>query len=246
MTEILTYFFQVFYENISVPVIIAVVVAIALVILLLVAAKVCYSRHHTRRKRVWKAPPTPPTPRLTQYEAPGVDGGSVYTMTGQSRLPYIDDDCRMTLTSLTRDGSTTSSVDRGGGGSVLGVGSTSPMVYSPAPPSSVGYAAYAPPCRACTHMPQMPASSSMCAAPNVCALCDSYPMQTLPPGGTYHTLTLKRYQGNGHDGSIYGPVGLPTNGGGAADYGHVQFKEPIVPTLQRSQSVSPPRMSAEF
>ena len=233
-----------FYENISVPVIIAVVVAIALVILLLVAAKVCYSRHHTRRKRVWKAPPTPPTPRLTQYEAPGVDGGSVY---GQSRLPYIDDDCRMTLTSLTRDGSTTSSVDRGGGGSVLGVGSTSPMVYSPAPPSSVGYAAYAPPCRACTHMPpQMPASSSMCAAPNVCALCDSYPMQTLPPGGTYHTLTLKRYQGNGHDGSIYGPVGLPTNGGGAADYGHVQFKEPIVPTLQRSQSVSPPRMSAEF
>jgi len=65
-------------------------------------------------------------------------------------------------------------------------------------------------------------------------------MQTLPPGGTYHTLTLKRYQGNGHDGSIYGPVGLPTNGGGA-DYGHVQFKEPV-----RSQSVSPPRMSAEF
>ena len=67
--------FQILYENISVPVIIAVVVAITLVILLLIFAKICYSRHHTRRKRVWKAPPTPPTPRLTQYEAPNHNPG---------------------------------------------------------------------------------------------------------------------------------------------------------------------------
>ena len=68
-------YFQILYENISVPVIIAVVVAITLVILLLIFAKICYSRHHTRRKRVWKAPPTPPTPRLTQYEAPNHNPG---------------------------------------------------------------------------------------------------------------------------------------------------------------------------
>ena len=79
---------QVLYENISVPVIIAVVIAIVLVILLLILAKICYSRHHTQRKRVWKAPPTPPTPRLTQYELPGQSEAGA-SLNGMGTLRYV-------------------------------------------------------------------------------------------------------------------------------------------------------------
>ena len=74
------------YENLSVPVIVAVAVAVALVIVIVCVVKLCYDGRNRKRKvkaapnpaaaaatarsptTGWKAPPTPPTPRLTQYE----------------------------------------------------------------------------------------------------------------------------------------------------------------------------------
>ena len=67
------------YENLSVPVIVAVAVAVALVVVIVCVVKLCYDSRNRKRKvkaapnttgspRCWKAPPTPPTPRLTQYE----------------------------------------------------------------------------------------------------------------------------------------------------------------------------------
>ena len=91
------------YEYLSVPVIVAVVVALILVVILIVVAKCC-----CYRRRSWKAPPTPPTPptpKLRQYEMP------------QDLDEEEDDfDCRMTLTSTTRDGS----ISPYNGGSILG------------------------------------------------------------------------------------------------------------------------------
>ena len=192
---------DVLYQNISIPVIIAVVIAILLVVLLVLIAKLCYSR---QRKRVWKAPPTPPTPRLTQYELPQEED---------------DDDCRMTLTSTNRDGS---SSPHTGHGSVLGVGSTPPVVCG-----SVlnGYAPYMPsdqflcPCHAHN-------TCQSAAMPN-CSLCD-FPMQSMP----MHTMTLKRFQ----------PYGVGTGGGTL----RIQQQHPETNLQPRSQSVSPPRLSAEF
>ena len=71
------------YENLSVPVIVAVAVAVALVVVIVCVVKLCYDGRNRKRKvkaaaspasaaarspTGWKAPPTPPTPRLTQYE----------------------------------------------------------------------------------------------------------------------------------------------------------------------------------
>jgi len=218
---------DVLYENISIPVIIAVVIAILTVVLLVVIAKLCYSRHG--KSRVWKAPPTPPTPRLTQYELPQEE----------------DDDCTMTLNSVTRDGSTASQTDPcsgvgGGRGSVLGVGSASPVICGSV---MSGYAPYMPPppppnqymttSYNCGH--NVPHSHTPCQAPlhPNCALCD-FPMQTMP----IHTMTLKRYQPNGNGNAIYNDTHTMRP--------HHQQQPMIEELPPRSHSVSPPRMSAEF
>ena len=76
------------YENLSVPVIIAVAVAVAVVIVIVCVVKLCYNGRSRRRRKAkekttatsactrptaggideWKAPLTPPTPRITHYE----------------------------------------------------------------------------------------------------------------------------------------------------------------------------------
>jgi hypothetical protein len=56
------------YNYMSVPVIIAVVIAVVVVLVLVCLVKVCYDRK--ARGKGWKAPPSPPTPKLTQYELP--------------------------------------------------------------------------------------------------------------------------------------------------------------------------------
>ena len=69
----------IYSTGIAIPVFIAVGVAVILAILLILIAKLC-----TRNGR-WKAPPTPPTPRLTQFD-----------------MPEEEESCRLTLS---RDGS---------------------------------------------------------------------------------------------------------------------------------------------
>ena len=77
----------------------------------------------------------------------------VQNISGLGNEQYNDDDCRMTLNSLTRDGSTGSgSPDGVNGGSVLGVGSASPQLaptlnynhHSAANSVLNGYATYGP------------------------------------------------------------------------------------------------------
>ena len=99
------------YENLSVPVIVAVAVAVALVIVIVCVVKLCYDGRNRKRKvkaapnpaaaaatarsptTGWKAPPTPPTPRLTQYEmSPDGeidpdDSGSLVDCRSVSNLP---------------------------------------------------------------------------------------------------------------------------------------------------------------
>lgn len=65
------------YAHISIPVIVAVVIALLLVIVLIVIAKICYSKNRSKTSSIstaschpWKDPPTPPTPKLTQFELP--------------------------------------------------------------------------------------------------------------------------------------------------------------------------------
>lgn len=65
------------YANISIPVIVAVVIALLLVIVLIIIAKICYARNKSKNASSsvsgssstcpWKDPPTPPTPKLTQF-----------------------------------------------------------------------------------------------------------------------------------------------------------------------------------
>ena len=65
------------YDQLSIPVIVAVVIAVFLVIILIVIAKLCYGRRTKANSSIttssgcpWKDPPTPPTPKLTQFELP--------------------------------------------------------------------------------------------------------------------------------------------------------------------------------
>merc|ERR1712038_1832285 len=58
--------FAAFYgSNIAVPIIIAISIALLLVLLIVIIVRLCLTSCRT-----WKAPPSPPTPRLTQYELP--------------------------------------------------------------------------------------------------------------------------------------------------------------------------------
>ena len=67
------------YDQLSIPVIVAVVIAVFLVIILIVIAKLCYGRSKKANSSItsttstgcpWKDPPTPPTPKLTQFDMP--------------------------------------------------------------------------------------------------------------------------------------------------------------------------------
>jgi len=58
--------FAAFYgSNIAVPIIIAVSIALLLALLIVIIVRLCLTSCRT-----WKTPPSPPTPRLTQYELP--------------------------------------------------------------------------------------------------------------------------------------------------------------------------------
>lgn len=199
------------YANFSVPVIIAVACAIALVFILIIVARLCYCRNkRCKRKSAWKEPPTPPTPRLTQYERP------------QDRECSDDDDCRMTHTSTTRDGSISPYTGDGntcsngiyGDGSIVGVGSNSPTVCSAmlnSPQSQQQQ--YLCPCH--TH----PIHPCQTLIPK-CSICD-FSVQTLPMHQMGHTtMTLRRGHGNIYSNAPYD-------------------------TLLKGQSLSP-RLSAEF
>jgi hypothetical protein len=177
------------YANISMPVIIAFACAIVLVIVLIIMARLCYCRHKRfKRDATWKDPPTPPTPRLTQYERP------------QNCEASDDDDCRATLTSTTRDGSispytgnTNTYTGNGfcGEGSIVGVGSNSPTICSAMLNSPQAHPSqYLCPCH--TH-PVHPCQTLM----PKCSICD-FSVQTLPMHqmGNHNTMTLKRGAGN--------------------------------------------------
>ena len=99
------------YENLSVPVIVAVAIAVALVIVIVCVVKLCYDGRNRKRKvkaapnpaaatarsptTGWKAPPTPPTPRLTQYEMSpdgeidADDSGSLVDCRSVSNVPCV-------------------------------------------------------------------------------------------------------------------------------------------------------------
>merc|ERR1719511_511738 len=143
----------------------------------------------------------------------------------------------MTLNSVTRDGSTTSQTDPcagvggGGRGSVLGIGSASPVICG-----SVlsGYAPYMPPppppnqymttSYNCGH--SVPHAHTPCQAPlhPNCALCD-FPMQSMP----IHTMTLKRYQPNGGGG---GGMGNGTSNAIYADTHTMRPHQQPTPTIE--------------
>ena len=72
----------IYATGIAIPVFIAVGIAVVLAIILILLAKLCV------RSGRWKAPPTPPTPRLTQFDIPEDDQEA--------------ESCRLTLS---RDGS---------------------------------------------------------------------------------------------------------------------------------------------
>ena len=178
------------YANIAMPVIIAFACAIVLVIILIILARICYGRNkRLKRNTGWKDPPTPPTPRLTQYERPQNCEGS------------DDEDCRATLTSTTRDGSISPYMGNGntytngycGDGSIVGVGSNSPTICSAMlnSPQAQQQQQYLCPC----HM-QHPIHPCQTLMPK-CSICD-FSVQTLPMHqmGNHTTMTLKRGQGN--------------------------------------------------
>lgn len=156
------------YANISIPVIIAVISALLLVVLLILVAKCCYRG----RRQQWKDPPTPPTPRLTQYELP--------------QNLEEDDECRMTLTSTTRDGSI--SPYAAGGHYAASVASNAPSI---APVHC--HCHYGPPPSVChSQMGTLQHPHRANNANNVypkCSLCD-FSVQTLP---MHRMMTLKRY-----------------------------------------------------
>ena len=86
------------YEQISIPIIVAVVIAILLVIVIIVIVKICYMKSKARKSASvsssasgcpWKDPPTPPTPKLTQFEMPITANNSSYN---------DEEDCHITLT----------------------------------------------------------------------------------------------------------------------------------------------------
>ena len=86
------------YAHISLPVIVAVVIALILVVLLIILAKICYNKQKktssiSTNSPPWKEPPTPPTPRLTQFELP------LTTPPPSSHYSNEDEECRITLTS---------------------------------------------------------------------------------------------------------------------------------------------------
>ena len=177
------------YANISMPVIIAFACAIVLVIVLIILARLCYChRNKHKRNTAWKDPPTPPTPRLTQYDRPQNCEGS------------DDDDCRATLTSTTRDGSISPYTANGntyagnniyGDGSIIGIGSNSPTICS-AMLNSPQYQPQQYSCPCHSH-PVHPCQTLM----PKCSICD-FSVQTLPMHqmGNHVSMTLKRGQGN--------------------------------------------------
>uniref|UniRef100_A0A0K2U975 Platelet-derived growth factor receptor-like protein n=1 Tax=Lepeophtheirus salmonis TaxID=72036 RepID=A0A0K2U975_LEPSM len=88
-----------FYSHISIPVIVAVSVALLLVAALIIGAKLCFLRK-SKKSMAWKAPPTPPTPRLTQFDLPVDDGecNEVCRLTNNSRdATPSEADCRCSL-----------------------------------------------------------------------------------------------------------------------------------------------------
>jgi len=117
------------YDQLSIPVIVAVVIAVFLVILLIIIAKLCYSRRSKANSSIttstcpWKDPPTPPTPKLTQFELPLATTPSPPSSQisqlqeqrsallsphpppcpGSSLSTGEDDECRVTLAASLRD-----------------------------------------------------------------------------------------------------------------------------------------------
>jgi len=86
---------SIFATGIAIPVFIAVGVAVVLAIVLILLARLCLCRNgggRIGRGGRWKAPPTPPTPRLTQFDMPDDDVD----------LQDAAESCRLTLS---RDGS---------------------------------------------------------------------------------------------------------------------------------------------
>jgi len=78
--------FAAFYgSNIAVPIIIAVSIALLLALLIVIIVRLCLTSCRT-----WKTPPSPPTPRLTQYELPeeGQETESCHLTLSRGGSPY--------------------------------------------------------------------------------------------------------------------------------------------------------------
>jgi len=74
-----------FGSNIAVPIIIAVSIALLLALLIVIIVRLCLTSC-----RSWKTPPSPPTPRLTQYELPeeGQETESCHLTLSRGGSPY--------------------------------------------------------------------------------------------------------------------------------------------------------------
>ena len=74
-----------FGTDITIPILIAVGIALILVLFLILLVRLCLNSCKT-----WKAPPTPPTPRLTQYELPedGLETESCRLTLSREGSPY--------------------------------------------------------------------------------------------------------------------------------------------------------------
>ncbi len=233
------------YAKIHVPVIVAVAVALFLVILLIIVASCCYNYSKKKkgsarcsssgstpdRGRAWKDPPTPPTPRLTQFDMALVSS-SRSTTNGDE-----DDECRVTLTNSNRDDGSISPV---------------PTIQCGGPPVGGGHLCH------CHMQPTYYPSSAMMPK---CSICDfnvtmpPYGGTPSPPPGSgmgvggplaaaYATTTLGRPLLGGHHGqymhynNAHGGTLMRTryDPGGVLGNHH----------SHRSRSHSPPRLSAEF
>ena len=216
------------YSNISFPVIVAVVVALVLVVILIIMAKLCYNRKKKTSSSIsgsnsppWKEPPTPPTPRLTQFELP------LTTPPPSSHYSNEDEECRITLNSRHDDGGFGGSISPMMGGPIPPMGGTQPLGGHPCCNSI--YASRSSHCHYSalpTHDYNLPPSIPHCQMSNM-SMCDCQSTTSTIPRGT-----LERQF----------PHLLPANRNGTLRMG-----TPLrYPTTHRSRSHSPSRRSAEY
>ncbi len=250
------------YANISLPVIVAVVIALMLVLVLIIIAKLCYNKakkakgHHQQQpstscnssSRGWKDPPTPPTPRLMQFEMPLTASSSRSRSTTNGEACADDEECRVTLTSNSnRDEGSISPVptihcDTLGSG--IGVPGGH-LCHCHLHPTYYPSSSMMPKCSICDFNTAMPPTSIYGGGISPPAGTTPIPTLGIPTSGAYATTTLGRpllhHTANGH------AMHYNANADGIGlGVGGTLLRNSRYDNSHRSRSHSPPRLSAEF